>query len=678
MSLRTCKKKCVFKNPYLKYRFICNYRYTNNEEEEEEEDEDAFEKYKIENYSNSNSSNFYNNSGDSKKQNSRHNTPENDDTYDDIGGSNLFAKPSVPVIAAAVGNSQSHSTETSTPNNSNLTSVSKNESAPRPTAQFAGVSQRQSPAALQSSMEKIIKEGILLFSDSSVSGSSSSASEQTASGESKNNNNVDFNESSDQGGTADHMNSSMSTVISTQELSTNPDEFMRKHNAKAARFNRNQQQANGTGADGPVVSRRDDLTDNTTTHPNTNSSRAPPSNNKTSTDSAAVQPPPRNIKQLKMRASSQRSATLAAASANPSTQLSNSAPYTTPSSTTSGTGTNPNVPTSYTTTSNGNNVNARNANVDNDEEDNTSRVNYTTNNSTAATSNAKRNHRFIKNNSKNNIGNNNNSENLELNLNNSHSEVKPAKADKFLKLKTVESKNTFSYGAGGVGVTTTTEPFKSIVNAITLSSLDTLNDIDSEDEGADEDVETENIFAMHNQILENSNIEHDNELLMENNIGHRIINQKEDDEDKDEVRRGEEDGGENYDDYNEESEFIKHLHKANTDESADQFNTMDDYNRYNSYYNYNIHGINNNVNMNPVTNISGTSVAAAAHYGADNKYMFEQDWSYSQNSNVFNFSISDQKLVGEIIRKLKPYIYKSIRKEVKLYFERNLTSMHQY
>jgi hypothetical protein len=164
--------------------------------------------------------------------------------------------------------------------------------------------------------------------------------------------------------------------------------------------------------------------------------------------------------------------------------------------------------------------------------------------------------------------------------------------------------------------------------------------------------------------------------------------EEEDDDDEDEEEDEDDDEEANYDDYIEDSEFIKHITKQHTDESLDQFNPIEYY-RNNSYYNYNIHGINTNVNMNPVTKIAGVVPLPSMGSGGseqgmpppatDNKFMFaEQDWSYSQNSNAHNLSVNDQKLVAEIIRQLKPYIYKSIRKEVKVYFERNLPQMNQY
>lgn len=48
----------------------------------------------------------------------------------------------------------------------------------------------------------------------------------------------------------------------------------------------------------------------------------------------------------------------------------------------------------------------------------------------------------------------------------------------------------------------------------------------------------------------------------------------------------------------------------------------------------------------------------------------DQDWSYSQNSNTFTFSASDQKIIAHVIRKLKPYIAKCVKKEVRKYFEK--------
>lgn len=73
--------------------------------------------------------------------------------------------------------------------------------------------------------------------------------------------------------------------------------------------------------------------------------------------------------------------------------------------------------------------------------------------------------------------------------------------------------------------------------------------------------------------------------------------------------------------------------------------------------------------------------------------MLEQDWSYSQNSNntysysatnnnqtatntatpplpPFTAALDTQKIINEIVRKLKPYIIKCVRKEVRTCFDR--------
>lgn len=210
------------------------------------------------------------------------------------------------------------------------------------------------------------------------------------------------------------------------------------------------------------------------------------------------------------------------------------------------------------------------------------------------------------------------------------------KSDKYIKLKTIEPKSVAAHGAS-----IATELKSVAANAVTLSSLDTLNDIDSEEE-VDEDETTENIFAIHNEILECNNIVFDKEndklmmMLMSEEKRKSTSNER--------VKRA---NIIEQDQYEEDSEFIKHITRDNDEqESADQFNP-NFFNQPGNYY--------NNFNMHA------------------NKFMFDQDWSYSQtqNSNAMNFSLNDQKLIGEIVRKLKPYIYKTIRKEVRLYFERN-------
>jgi hypothetical protein len=54
----------------------------------------------------------------------------------------------------------------------------------------------------------------------------------------------------------------------------------------------------------------------------------------------------------------------------------------------------------------------------------------------------------------------------------------------------------------------------------------------------------------------------------------------------------------------------------------------------------------------------------------EQKMYVEQDWSYSLNSTLL--SVYDQKLIAEIIRKLKPYVRKCVRKEVKHFFEKHV------
>jgi hypothetical protein len=115
-------------------------------------------------------------------------------------------------------------------------------------------------------MEKIIKEGHLMFSDSSAESSSSSHAQSLSNNQQQQRENPNAsmhnddhsqstNHSSENGGGMIGLNdSSMSTVISTQELSTNPSEFVRRHNVNPftmARLNSrnaaNKNAANATG-----------------------------------------------------------------------------------------------------------------------------------------------------------------------------------------------------------------------------------------------------------------------------------------------------------------------------------------------------------------------------------------------------------------------------------------------
>ncbi|CAF0719366.1 unnamed protein product [Brachionus calyciflorus] len=51
-----------------------------------------------------------------------------------------------------------------------------------------------------------------------------------------------------------------------------------------------------------------------------------------------------------------------------------------------------------------------------------------------------------------------------------------------------------------------------------------------------------------------------------------------------------------------------------------------------------------------------------------NKYTLEQDWSLSQNSTTFNKTLNEQKIINEVVHKLKPFLVKCVRKEVRSYF----------
>jgi hypothetical protein len=162
---------------------------------------------------------------------------------------------------------------------------------------------------------------------------------------------------------------------------------------------------------------------------------------------------------------------------------------------------------------------------------------------------------------------------IKRNLNQSTNESETLVNGKKLKAK---SKPNRSFSSN--------EPYKSIMNAITLSSLDTLNDIDSEDPSyliGDVDVyEQPKSYRSKDYLYQN-----DESITATSNLM----------------------------DHHQDIEFYKN---------------------------------------------------------DEQKMYVEQDWSYSLNSTLL--SVYDQKLIGEIIRKLKPYVRKCVRKEVKNFFEKHI------
>jgi hypothetical protein len=55
--------------------------------------------------------------------------------------------------------------------------------------------------------------------------------------------------------------------------------------------------------------------------------------------------------------------------------------------------------------------------------------------------------------------------------------------------------------------------------------------------------------------------------------------------------------------------------------------------------------------------------------------LIDQDWSYSLNSNAF--SGNEQRLIAEIVRKLKPIINKCVRKEIKNFMDQQQQQQQQ-
>ena len=172
--------------------------------------------------------------------------------------------------------------------------------------------------------------------------------------------------------------------------------------------------------------------------------------------------------------------------------------------------------------------------------------------------------------------------------------------------KPVKSKTDRSHGLS--------EPIKSILDAIvSLSSLDTLNDIDSDDDNDDEDEDDDDDddeSIGNNNLYLHHHTHHSNDTNHHNNTTKQKL-----------VEPSDSTIDLNYVDH--------HLYRYDPNE----------------YY------LNNNDN---------------------NKILIDQDWSYSLNSTAF--SGSDQRLIAEIVRKLKPIINKCVKKEVKHYLDQQIGS----
>lgn len=52
-------------------------------------------------------------------------------------------------------------------------------------------------------------------------------------------------------------------------------------------------------------------------------------------------------------------------------------------------------------------------------------------------------------------------------------------------------------------------------------------------------------------------------------------------------------------------------------------------------------------------------------------FYLDQDWSLSQNSNTFNLSVNEHRIINEVLKRLRPLVEKCVRKEVRKYFDRS-------
>lgn len=100
------------------------------------------------------------------------------------------------------------------------------------------------------------------------------------------------------------------------------------------------------------------------------------------------------------------------------------------------------------------------------------------------------------------------------------------KSEKYVSRRAKDSKATHSYGLS--------EPIKSIANAITLSSLDTLNDIDSEEEDDDNDEEDNLSLEDDNQEENDANNEEIDEDDDEDETSDDFEEEDEDEEEEEE------------------------------------------------------------------------------------------------------------------------------------------------
>ncbi len=209
------------------------------------------------------------------------------------------------------------------------------------------------------------------------------------------------------------------------------------------------------------------------------------------------------------------------------------------------------------------------------------------------------------------------------NLNGSNQVEEETKSENFLKQKKL----------GGVVMTTAdrsngiSEPIKSILDAIvSLSSLDTLNDIDSDDDNEQNNDDDED----EDDDDDDESLEQEQDQPNNTNNGNFYFNHT----------------NENYSNHHHHMHYNNAPHK-NMNKKFESSYAENHLYRYepNDYYNNN-----NNQNINN-----------------NDKMLIDQDWSYSLNSNAF--SGNEQRLIAEIVRKLKPIINKCVKKEIKNFME---------
>jgi hypothetical protein len=223
-----------------------------------------------------------------------------------------------------------------------------------------------------------------------------------------------------------------------------------------------------------------------------------------------------------------------------------------------------------------------------------------------------------------------------------------------------------SYNSNGAHLSENV-PLKSIVNAITLSSLDTLNDIDDDDDddlddsinnlnSSDESLE---YIGGHNQIPSAKNMRYHKQQ-------HQYQNQHNNNNNKDL--------------HLEDSEF------TNIDNNLYDYNNnfptnyppqqQQQQQQQQLKHSLNSHQYQYPIHSSPNGDQQHVPIQDPAVPLVDGSKVIGEDWSYSWNSNVL--TNNDHRLIGEIIRKLKPYITKCVKKEVHNYFAKNMKKENRF